>query len=290
MNGVILFMTFDKCNETLKKYEPHSQLNDNNHWCYYKSSSYFLSGALGGFFQSFIASPMASTKLFLSSYIDTALKHESIPNEAIKSIEKYRNKGIIHHFSTVFKQGGLPVLYHGFPISIIKESLGFGFFFSVFESSKHYTSKGVNYLFDKAKTHRDINFNKKEKKSLFHRFCLGTGVVVSGGLAGISYTLITYPLTVYRTHLLHDRFQIALKEVSKRSHGKGREVRLSNHLRTFIPKSKGWWKGSYQMSVLGLYKGIGSAIVRVLPGSALGKNFNFLFLFFFVLLKNYKFI
>ncbi|KAF9919267.1 hypothetical protein FBU30_011080 [Linnemannia zychae] len=161
----------------------------------------FLAGALAGAAQSIVAAPMDSLKVkFQVQDLAYGGKHKSMTSFAI----------------TTLKEMGLKIVYRGFALTLVKDSLACGLFFGVFEWVKQ---QGYYYFIDelygiredmellRAKTLDTLSSSSPELQPILplptaptdvssrpYFLLEPTFVLLAGAAAAIAYQVVDYPL------------------------------------------------------------------------------------------------
>jgi solute carrier family 25 (mitochondrial carnitine/acylcarnitine transporter), member 20/29 len=107
----------------------------------------------------------------------------SAPSELIKCRTQFQSGGkmdSLRVFREVWKQHGIRGLYLGGAITSVRDSVGYGFYFSSYELSRR--------LIDIGQTACEVNVGEMD-------------VLVSGGIAGIITWASIYPLDVIKTRI-----------------------------------------------------------------------------------------
>jgi hypothetical protein len=134
-------------------------------------------------------------------------------------------------------------LYKGVLYHLLRDSIGFGVFFGIFETmqyfGKTYTSKVWKFESNSPHDHP----NRPKELALAD----GCVVIFSGALAGASFQLISYPLETLKT--------------------KSRKLRKIFPEKSIPQVNRMVIK---QVGIAGLFKGVSSQLIRVMPPSALG--------------------
>ena len=166
----------------------------------FEYSDAFIGGTIAGVFQTLLSVPLANIQKSLSNVADLREKNMV---EAIKGV--------------LPKEAKLKFLYQDVKMHVVRDGLGFGVFFGVFESALH-VAKAVTVVYVKksqgdelewlAKSSLRESVDRLEKewhdmKAKPHgwSFALvnGATIVVSGATAGMTYQLVSHPIKqVYR--------------------------------------------------------------------------------------------
>lgn len=135
----------------------------------------FLAGSAAGFVQSFVASPMEFAKIRMQ------LQGQANPKVNLPFWQRNRvmYKNPLDCLVKIFKSEGLCGVYRGLGCTILRDSPGFGVYFS-----------GYEYLTQK------VTDSKGNVNTL--------SLLLVGGLAGVISWMVTYPLDVMKSRLQAD--------------------------------------------------------------------------------------
>ncbi|KAI9340528.1 mitochondrial carrier domain-containing protein [Obelidium mucronatum] len=174
-------------------------------------------------------------------------KHPETETTAAKKTPFAHYSDKAHHYRTHIHTHLSPYksLFHNFPQSCLKDSLGFALFFGLFENARDHGKLAVQTIQD--------YYQPPSKSSLeLHPIMKGvtiTGpqalaVVAAGGLAGMGFQAVSYPI---------DRINAEMQ---------GRANHNPKESWTHVVKRMG--------GIRQVYRGIGAQFVRVVPASAVG--------------------
>jgi hypothetical protein len=153
----------------------------------YSIACFGAAGATAGSVISFIACPFELTKL--SAQVSVLLAEQAGDCKRSQAVAaSYQNKGTLRTMGNIIKHRGMFGLYTGFSLHLLRETLGTGIYFMVYESGKQL---GNTFFGD------DPNSNK-------------LAVMTAGGLCGLVSWALIYPIdsakSVYqRNSLLHSK-------------------------------------------------------------------------------------
>ncbi|KAJ2897804.1 integral membrane ornithine transporter of mitochondria [Zalerion maritima] len=139
---------------------------------WYTVTCFGIAGGVAGAAATFVACPMELTKLTeqLSAKMSADSKGYKCPErKAIAA--SYLGKGPVGTLVTIAQQRGFAGLYTGFPLHMIRDTIGTGIYFAAYESSKHVFSTA---------------FNMEPTNNAV--------VYLSGGVSGIASWMLIYPL------------------------------------------------------------------------------------------------
>ena len=185
-------------------------------------SKYFIAGATAGVTSTIFSRPLDRfTKL-----VSYRMVHDKLSfHEARKAAVKFLPLG----FDRV------NYLYKGLSYHLVRDSIGFGVFFGVFETMQS---------FGKTLTSSTHFIPNRPKELALADGCV---VIFSGALAGASFQLISYPLETLKK--------------------KARELRKIHPEKSISEVNRIVIK---HIGVRGLFKGAFSQLIRVMPPSAMG--------------------
>ncbi|TQS31689.1 hypothetical protein Golomagni_08022, partial [Golovinomyces magnicellulatus] len=140
-----------------------------NYPTWYSVATFGAAGATAGAIIPFIACPFELSKL--SSQVAVLLAERGTGSKAKKELAaSYQNKGTLRTMATIMKHRGTLGLYTGFRLHLLRDTLGTGIYFMVYESGKQL---GTTFAGDSS--------NK-------------LAVVAAGGLCGLVSWAIIYPI------------------------------------------------------------------------------------------------
>ncbi|KAG5977834.1 hypothetical protein E4U55_006517 [Claviceps digitariae] len=153
----------------------------------YSVACFGAAGATAGSIITFIACPFELTKL--SAQVSVLLAERAGNCQKSRAVaSSYQNKGTLRTMANIIKHRGVLGLYTGFQLHLLRDTLGTGIYFMVYESGKQIgtTMAGDN-----------PNNNKM-------------AVVTAGGMCGLVSWAMIYPIdsakSIYqRNSLLHSR-------------------------------------------------------------------------------------
>ncbi|KAG6005027.1 hypothetical protein E4U21_000542 [Claviceps maximensis] len=153
----------------------------------YSVACFGAAGATAGSIITFIACPFELTKL--SAQVSVLLADRAGTCQKSRAVaSSYQNKGTLRTMANIIKHRGVLGLYTGFQLHLLRDTLGTGIYFMVYESGKQIgtTMAGDN-----------PNNNKM-------------AVVTAGGMCGLISWAMIYPIdsakSIYqRNSLLHSR-------------------------------------------------------------------------------------
>ncbi|KAI8609892.1 mitochondrial carrier domain-containing protein [Chytriomyces sp. MP71] len=227
----------------------------------------FIGGAFAGAAQSLLSTPVDNLQRqldpasiaaqrhskggIISLLVDTArnLLAEQPPPKPIQQQENphpspthYSHR--VHHLKHQFNHRLSPLLllYQNFRVSCFKDSLGFALFFGFFENGRDFGKGLVKQFQEWQGTTREGN---PIMKGVTITGPQALAVVAAGGLAGMGFQAVSYPV---------DRLQA--EAMGRRGAGHPRES---------------WWHTYRRIGGFReVYRGIGGQFVRVVPASAVG--------------------
>ncbi|KAK2598113.1 hypothetical protein QQS21_005744 [Conoideocrella luteorostrata] len=153
----------------------------------YSVACFGAAGATAGSIITFIACPFELTKL--SAQVSVLLAERAGNCAKSKAVAtSYQNKGTLRTMANIIKHRGVLGLYTGFRLHLLRDTLGTGIYFMVYESGKQL---GTTIAGD------NPNNNK-------------LAVVTAGGMCGLVSWALIYPIdsakSIYqRNSLLHSR-------------------------------------------------------------------------------------
>ncbi|KAG6023806.1 hypothetical protein E4U41_001925 [Claviceps citrina] len=153
----------------------------------YSVACFGAAGATAGSIITFIACPFELTKL--SAQVSVLLAERAGSCQKSKAVAaSYQNKGTLRTMANIIKHRGVLGLYTGFRLHLLRDTLGTGIYFMVYESGKQL---GTTIAGD------NPNNNK-------------LAVVTAGGMCGLVSWAMIYPIdsakSIYqRNSLLHSR-------------------------------------------------------------------------------------
>ncbi|KAG5951493.1 hypothetical protein E4U53_002975 [Claviceps sorghi] len=153
----------------------------------YSVACFGAAGATAGSIITFIACPFELTKL--SAQVSVLLAERAGNCQKSRAVaSSYQNKGTLRTMANIIKHRGVLGLYTGFQLHLLRDTLGTGIYFMVYESGKQI---GTTLAGD------NPNNNK-------------LAVVTAGGMCGLVSWAMIYPIdsakSIYqRNSLLHSR-------------------------------------------------------------------------------------
>eukprot|EP00123_Amoebidium_parasiticum_P008289 comp18705_c1_seq1/m.20435 comp18705_c1_seq1/g.20435 ORF comp18705_c1_seq1/g.20435 comp18705_c1_seq1/m.20435 type:complete len:346 (-) comp18705_c1_seq1:370-1407(-) len=167
--NAVTFTVYESIEEALEaRLDPPSGSQESHTHPELKVLSIFLAGAAAGAVHAVVGCPVDA----LSPYLHIT--------------DSNNNWRLRYCLQVAAKEEGLRGMYRGFGLSLAKDALGFGLFFSVYENTK-------KLLFA---TIHNAKENDRSWAATHHRqrALEAVGVSLAGGLAGVSYQLFSYPV------------------------------------------------------------------------------------------------
>ncbi|KAK9717508.1 hypothetical protein K7432_006156 [Basidiobolus ranarum] len=228
--GISLFTVYTA---TLLSLDPDSGLNPSG---YKTFSNAFTAGALAGAVSSTIATPLDS--------IQARFHVQEMIDGKFKSVMAYTK--------SMVQELGVATLYRGLGLTLVKDALGYGIFFGVFELAK---KQGYKMAVEHANRDRDLaDVNSQLVKPKF--WVQPLLVLGSGALAAIFYQAVDHPFEQIRKVFFVKASQAEIRYRTRTTYVETiREcIRLGN-------------KKGYQQF---LFKGVVTNALRAVPASSLG--------------------
>jgi hypothetical protein len=152
----------------------------------YSVACFGAAGATAGSVITFLACPFELTKL--SAQVSVLLAERADCKKSHAVAQSYQGKGTLRTMATIIKHRGLLGLYTGLRLHLMRDTLGTGIYFMVYESGKQL---GTTFAGDQPNSNR-------------------FAVVASGGLCGLVSWAMIYPIdsakSIYqRNSLLHSK-------------------------------------------------------------------------------------
>ncbi|KAJ3301260.1 hypothetical protein HDV03_001081 [Kappamyces sp. JEL0829] len=201
----------------------------------------FLSGAIAGATQSFLANPLYRIQRSLEG----------------NSHATHRHKGVVSLYKAAYLKlpAGLPrlgYLYKGIQYNLFRDCVGFSLFFGTFENLSQLGNRAVARLFDvpRHSLQRETRFEHLAERPRPVAIAQGLVTVFSGGMAGAAYQSFVYPLDQ-----LHLSVKLA-KSTHPPSHPNTRLDWAVDHV------SRNGFRS--------LYNGMSTALLKAVPASAIG--------------------
>ena len=168
--NAVLFSTYERCLHefNVRHKNKHSPL---------PLQYYLLSGAFGGFAQSFVLCPIDVVK---SKMQVMGLGHGSAAH--LQQDSKVGSPSSFQVARDIVKQNGVRGLFLGLVPTLCRDVIGYGFFFWSYEGLKTITGGPVDAHIPEQKVHAHHSATSNI-----------LSVIVSGGLAGVIYHTTTHP-------------------------------------------------------------------------------------------------
>ncbi|CAG8537360.1 337_t:CDS:2 [Paraglomus occultum] len=206
-------------------------------------SAVFLSGALAGAAQSFVATPMDSLKVRFE----------------VNDLLTGKHKSMIDYARTTWKELGWASIYRGFGLTLAKDSLSCGLFFGVFEFVKeqcYRTFISSFYPLSPSST-SSLSFPSSFPQSTPSPLLEPTFVLIAGGLAAISYHIVDHPLDKIRNVFLIEEAQAEFQHLQR-----PKLYKLTFEQCKIMASRVGWRKF--------LYGEFGGTVLRAVPATSVG--------------------
>ncbi|KAJ3104637.1 hypothetical protein HDU97_009028 [Phlyctochytrium planicorne] len=269
--GAVLFNTYSITLEILSKEValPSFGGDSEEELTYEVKHSPFSAGALAGVAQSLLATPLDN----VTRRVDPA----EVANRRGEGVFRVMVQTVREAMPT---EGGawnkFKFLYHGYPVNVAKDALGFSLFFGMFETTRRIGKRFVmdvhdtyswpkRYIYPTTSTDPKSLDNPSEEPKSRPSLSLTLGnvaaVVSAGSLAGMSYQLVAYPF---------ERISQIIEPPTPppTTIQNGREI--PSYGGAPKPDWSAIWRTVRANGLSPFYKGIGAQLVRVAPPSAVG--------------------
>ncbi|KAI8896705.1 mitochondrial carrier domain-containing protein [Globomyces pollinis-pini] len=197
----------------------------------YSTFAHYIAGAFAGSIQSVLATPLGQIQKLINRADIVERRHHGIHRVTIDAL---KSQSIPLHLKS-----RVLYFYKGVLFNTVRDSIGFGLFFGVFNTLS---------VSGKAMTSR--LWARKHGQHRTRSLAAADGVVVigSGALAGVAYQSIVYPLENLKTQVRQ------VQHTSNKSHSKFQIAR------TLI----------YKNGFKSIFQGITPQLLRAMPPSAMG--------------------